>query len=42
MEKLKVVVVPEKVFVRSMAGCGKNIEELCGSKPCGWTPGTNK
>lgn len=32
MDKLKIVVVPEKNIVASMSGCGRNWDNLCGSK----------
>lgn len=34
MEKLKIVVVPEKNIVASMSGCGRNWDNLCGSRDC--------
>lgn len=42
MEKLKVVVVSEKTFIKSMAGCGRNNMELCGARNCGFTTGTSR
>ena len=34
MDKLKIVVVPEKNIVASMSGCGRNWDNLCGSRDC--------
>lgn len=34
MEKLKIVVVSEKSIAVSMAGCGRNWSNLCGSRDC--------
>ena len=36
MDKLKVVIMPEKTATVSMAHCGKYSEQLCGLKECSW------
>lgn len=41
MKKLKVTVVSEEAAIRSMAGCGRNNSQLCGSKECSFN-GTSR
>ena len=39
VDKLKVVVVSEASVTNNMAGCGRNIPALCGTRECSFNGG---